>query len=110
MYTLEYLYSKGRADRHIFYDDIVDLYTIYKDGEKVASEHWPDYFLALEIDNLNKTIYVKKMFFVSITDVIRIHCYDCRLEDYNSFRNELVNFIYDVQTMLDILDYKIRLL
>ena len=47
------------------------------------------------------------MFLVSITDVIRIHCYDCRLEDYASFRDELVNFIDDTQTILDILDYKI---
>ena len=107
MYTLEFLYSKGRADRHVFHDDIVDIYTIYKDGERVSSEQWPDYFLGLEIDNLNKTIYVKKMFLVSITDVIRIHCYDCRLEDYASFRDELVNFIDDTQTILDILDYKI---
>ena len=107
MYTLEFLYSKGRADRHVFHKDIVDIYTIYKDGEKIPSEQWPDYFLALEIDNLYKTIYVKKLFFVSIADVARVHCYDCRLEDYNSFRDELVNFIYDVQTMLDILDYKI---
>lgn len=107
MYTLEYLYSKGRASRHAFHDDIVDLYTIYKDGEKIPSEQWNDYFLALEIDNLNKTIYVKKMFFISITDVIRVHCYDCRLEDYASFRDELVNFIDNVQTMLDILNYKI---
>ena len=107
MYTLEYLYSKGRADRHVFHDDIVDIYTIYKDGEKILSEQWSDYFLGLEIDNLNKTIYVKKMFFVSIADVLRVHCYDCRLEDYNGFRDELVNFIDDVQTMLDILDYNI---
>lgn len=109
MYTLEYLYSKGRADRRVFHNDIVDIYTIYKDGEKIPSEDWPDYFLGLEIDNLNKTIYVKKMFFVSITDVIRIHSYDCRLEDYASFRDELVSFIDDVQTMLDILDYKVRI-
>ena len=107
MYTLEFLYSKGRADRHVFHNDIVDIYTIYKDGEKIPSEQWPDYFLALEIDNLYKTIYVKKLFFVSIADIARIHSYDCRLEDYNSFRDELVYFIYDAQTMLDILDYKI---
>ena len=44
MYTLEYLYSKGRSSRHIFHPDIVDIYSIYKDGEKVSSEHWPDYF------------------------------------------------------------------
>ena len=109
MYTLEYLYSKGRAGRHVFHNDIVDTYTIYKDGEKIPSEQWPDYFLALEIDNLNKTIYVKRLFFISIADVVRVHCYDCRLEDYNSFRDELASFIYDVQTMLDILDYKVRI-
>ena len=44
MYTLEFLYSKGRADRHVFHNDIVDIYTIYKDGEKIPSEQWPDYF------------------------------------------------------------------
>ena len=107
MYTLEYLYSKGRAGRHVFHHDIVDLYTIYKDGEKISSEQLEDYFLALEIDNLNKTIYIKKMFFVCIADVAHGYCYDCRLEDYSSFRDELANFIYDVQTMLDILDYKV---
>ena len=42
MYTLEYLYSKGRADRRVFHNDIVDSYTIYKDGEKIPSEQWPD--------------------------------------------------------------------
>lgn len=109
MYTLEFLYSKGRADRHVFHNDIVDIYTIYKDGKTIFSEEWNDYFLALEIDNLDKAIYIKKMFFVSITDVIRIHCYDCRLEDYASIRDELVNFIDNVQTMLDILDYKVRI-
>lgn len=109
MYTLEYLYSKGRAGRHVFHDDIVDFYIIYKDGEKVSSEQWPDYFLGIEIDNLNKTIYVKKLFLINIADTIRIHCYDCRLEDYNSFRDELASFIDNVQTMLDILDYKVRI-
>ena len=109
MYTLEYLYSKGRAGRHTFYDDIVDIYTIYKDGEKIFSEQWNDYFLALEIDNLYKTIYIKKLFFVSIADTARVHSYDCRLEDYNSFRDELASFIDNVQTMLDILDYKVRI-
>lgn len=107
MYTLEYLYSKGRADRHVFHDDIVDIYTIYKNGEKIPSEDWPDYFLALEIDNLNKAIYIKKMFFINVNDAIRGYGYDCRLEDYISFKDELVNFIDDVQTMLDILDYKV---
>lgn len=109
MYTLEYLYSKGCAGRHVFYDDIVDFYIIYKDGEKVSSEQWPDYFLGIEIDNLNKTIYVKKLFLINIADTIRVHCYDCRLEDYNSFRDELASFIDNVQTMLDILDYKVRI-
>ena len=109
MYTLEYLYSKGRAGRHVFHDDIVDFYIIYKDGEKVSSEQWPDYFLGIEIDNLNKTIYVKKLFLINIADTIRVHCYDCRLEDYNSFRDELASFIDNVQTMLDILDYKVRI-
>ena len=109
MYTLEYLYSKGRAGRHVFHNDIVDLYTIYKDGKKVISEQWNDYFLALEIDNLNKAIYVKKLFLISIDDVVRGYCYDCRLEDYANFRDELINFIDDVQIMLDILDYKVRI-
>jgi hypothetical protein len=109
MYTLEYLYSKGRAGRHTFYDDIVDIYTIYKDGYKVPSEQWPDYFLALEIDNLNKAIYIKKMFFISVADVIRGYCYDCSLDDYADFRDELASFIDNVKTMLDILDYKVRI-
>ena len=68
-----------------------------------------DHFLALEIDNLNKIIYIKKMFFISVTDVIRGYGYDCKLEDYISFKDELVSFIDDVQTMLDILDYKVRI-
>lgn len=109
MYTLEYLYSKGCADRHVFHNDIVDIYIIYKDGEKVSSEDWPDYFLGLEIDNLNKTIYVKKLFLINIADAIRGYGYDCRLEDYISFKDELVSFIDDVQIMLDILDYKVRI-
>ena len=109
MYTLEYLYSKGRAGRHTFHPDIIDLYTIYKDGKKIFSEQWHDYFLALEIDNLNKTIYIKKMFLISIADVIRGYCYDCSLDDYADFRDELASFIDNVQTMLDILDYKVRI-
>ena len=107
MYTLEYLYSKGRSSRHIFHPDIIDLYTIYKDGEKIFSEQWNDYFLALEIDNLNKAIYIKKMFLISVTDIIRVHCYDCSLDDYADFRDELASFIDNVKTMLDILDYKV---
>ena len=107
MYTLEYLYSKGRAGRHTFHPDIVDFYTIYKDGNKVSSEQWNDYFLALEIDNLNKAIYIKKMFLISVADIIRVHCYDCSLDDYASFRDELASFIDNVKTMLDILDYKV---
>ena len=39
MYTLEYLYSKGRADRHVFHNDIVDIYTIYKELAKFFEKY-----------------------------------------------------------------------
>jgi hypothetical protein len=106
VYTLEYLCSEGRASEHAFHHDVVDFYIIYKDGEKVFSEKWEDYFLTLEIDNLNKTIYIKKVFFIYNNRVSR---YDCRLDDYVSFRDELASFIDNMQVALDILDYKVRI-
>ena len=104
MYTLEYIMSKGRASEHLYHRDIVDFYFIHKNGKRIYSEKqdWSDYCLALEIDNLNKRIYVKKMFFI----LDRISCYDCRISDYWSIRDELDNYINNVQTLLDIRDYE----
>ena len=104
MYTLEFIFSKGRASEHLYHRDIVDYYLICKDGKRIYSEKpdWDDYCLVLEIDNLNKGIYIKKAFFI----LDRMSCYDCRLSDYLSIRNELDDYIYNVQVMLDILDYR----
>ena len=49
------------------------------------------------------------MFLISVVDVIRVHCYDCSLDDYADFRDGLASFIDNVKTMLDILDYKVRI-
>ena len=109
MYTLEYIKSKGRASEHMFHKDIVDYYLLLKDNKRVFSENheWADYCLALEIDNLNKEIQIKKIFCFIASNTMVI-CYDCRISDYWTIREELFEYIEEVKIILDILDYKTR--
>lgn len=109
MYTLEFLISKGRASEHQFHHNIVDYYLLYKDNKRVFSEKqdWADYCLALEIDNLNKEILIKKIFcFIASNPMAS--CYDTRISDYWTIKDDLFAYIEEVKDMLDILDYKTR--
>lgn len=110
MYTLEYIKSKGRASEHVFHKDIVDYYLLLKDNKRVFSVNfeWKDYCLALEIDNLNKEILIKKIFCFIASNPIA-SCYDARFSDYCTIKDDLLAYIEEVKDMLDILDYKIRL-
>ena len=109
MYTLEFLKSKGRASRHQFHHDIIDYYLLLKDNKRIFSENheWADYCLALEIDNLNKDILIKKIFCFIASNPIA-SCYDARTSDYHTIEDDLFAYIEEVKCMLDILDYKIR--
>ena len=109
MYTLEYIKSLGRASRHMYHKDIVDYYLLLKDNKRVFSEKqdWTDYCLALEIDNLNKEIQIKKIFcFIASNPMAS--CYDARISDYLNTKDDLFAYIEEVKDMLDILDYKTR--
>lgn len=109
MYTLEYIKSKGRASRHMYHKDIIDYYLLLKDNKRVFSEerYWSDHCLALEIDNLNKEILIKKIFCVAASSPM-VSCYDAKISDYLIIKEELFAYIDEVKNMLDILDYKIR--
>ena len=109
MYTLEYIKSKGRASEHMYHKDIVDYYLLLKDNKRVFSEKqdWTDYCLALEIDNLNKEILIKKIFcFIASNPMAS--CYDTRISDYWTIKDDLFAYIEEVKDMLDILDYQTR--
>ena len=110
MYTLEYIKSKGRASKHMFHKDIVDYYLLLKDNKRVFSENyeWADYCLALEIDNLNKEILIKKIFYFIASNPMA-SCYDSRISDYWTIKDDLFAYIEEVKDMLDILDYKTRI-
>lgn len=109
MYTLEYIKSKGRASEHMYHKDIVDYYLLFKDNKRVFSEKqdWTDYCLALEIDNLNKEILIKKIF-CFIASNPTASCYDTNTSDYLTIKDNLFAYIEEVKNMLDILDYKTR--
>ena len=109
MYTLEYIKSKGRASEHMYHKDIVDYYLLLKDNKGVFSEkqEWTDYCLALEIDNLNKEIQIKKIFLLIASNPLA-SCYDTRISDYWTIKDDLFAYIEEVKDMLDILDYKTR--
>lgn len=109
MYTLEYIKSKGRASEHMYHKDIIDYYLLLKDNKRIFSENheWTDYCLALEIDNLNKEILIKKIF-CFIASNPTASCYDCRISDYWTIKEELFAYIEEVKVILDILDYKTR--
>ena len=108
MYTLEYIKSKGRASRHMYHKDIIDYYLLLKDNKRVFSEEqdWSDYCLALEIDNLNNEILIKKIFCYIASNPMA-SCYNARISDYWTIKEELFAYIDEVKNMLDILDYKI---
>ena len=109
MYTLEYIKSKGRASEHMYHKDIIDYYLLLKDNKRVFSVNfeWQDYCLALEIDNLNKEIQIKKIFcFIASNPMAS--CYDARISDYCTIKDDLFAYIEEVKDMLDILDYRIR--
>jgi hypothetical protein len=109
MYTLEYIKSKSRASEHMYHKDIIDYYLLLKDNKRIFSEEqdWLDYCLALEIDNLNKEILIKKIFcFIASNPMAS--CYNARTSDYCTIQDDLFAYIEEVKDMLDILDYKIR--
>lgn len=110
MYTLEYLKSTGRSSEHCYHKNVVDSYLLYKDNEKIFSEKldWDDYCLLLEIDNLNKTISVKKSFCYTVKNPTSGY-YCCSDLDYCSIKDDLILYIEEVKAMLDILDYKIKM-
>lgn len=110
MYTIEYLKSKGRSSEHMYHKDIVDYYLLLKDNERVFSEKedWDEYCLVLEIDNLNKEIWIKKTYIFTINHP-RTGYFSCTDLDYYTFKEELLAYIEEVKVILDILDYKIRI-
>jgi hypothetical protein len=105
VYSLEYLESTGRADRHAFHHNVVDYYMILKEDKALFSEQeaWTSYCLAFEIDNLNKRIGLKKMFILGRK---KISSYDCNSFDYDSIKDDLISFLCEVKEMLDIKEYK----
>ena len=110
MYTLEYIKSKGRASENLYHRDIIDYYLLLKDNKRVFSENpdWTGYCLALEIDNLNKEILIKKIFCVIVSDPMA-SCYSCSELDYCNMKDDLILYIEKVKVMLDILNYRIRM-
>lgn len=110
MYTLEYIKSKGRAGRHIYHKDIIDYYLLLKDNKRVFSENfeWSDHCLALEIDNLNKEILIKKIFCYIASNPM-VSCYDTKISDYWNIKDDLFAYLEEVKIMLDIPEYKLRL-
>lgn len=109
MYTLEYIKSEGRASEHMYHKDIIDYYLLLEDNKRIFSENyeWSDYCLALEIDNLNKEILIKRIFCYVVFNPMA-SCYDTRISDYWNIKDDLFAYIEEVKDMLDILDYKIR--
>ena len=111
MYTLEYLKSTGRASEHCYHKNVIDFYLLYKDNEKIFSEKidWDDYCLLLEVDNLNKEISIKKSFLYTVKNP-NSGCYCCHDLDYCSIKDDLILYIKEVKVMLEIQDYRIRIM
>ena len=113
MYSLEYKNSTGCASEHSYYHNIVDLYTLYKDNHKVFSENpkWSDYYVVVEINNLEKEIRLLKHggFYDTFHDDLTIGSYVLRYEDCSSYLIELLSYINEVKQMLDIDNYNVRL-
>lgn len=109
MYTLEYIKSRGKANGRMYHKDIVDYYLLLKDNKRIFSEKqdWSDYCLALEIDNLNGEILIKKIFRCIASNPIE-SCYSTKISDYQNIKDDLFAYIEEVKDVLDILDYKIR--
>lgn len=113
MYHIEYNNSKGSADIYHWYEDVVDLYILYKDNKKVFSEKsgWGDYYIIIEINNLEKEISFLKhgASYDTWHEDLSVGSYVLTHEDYSSDFEELLNYIYEVRQILDIEHYNIRL-
>ena len=115
MYHIEYNNSKGGADEHDWHEDVVDLYILYKDNKKIFSEKpgWGDYYVVMEINNLEKEISFLKhgAFYDTWHEDLSVGSYELTREDCSSYFEELLNYIYEVRQILDIenYNYSIRL-
>ncbi len=112
MFNLEFKQSRGCASEHQYHKDIVDIYMLYKDEQKIYSEKkdWTDYCLLLEINNLDKEIRLLKRFFAYSMDDIYKGCYQARREDIASIIDDLTIYIEEVKEMLEIQDYRTRIM
>lgn len=112
IFNLEYKQSRGCASEHQYHRDVVDIYIIYKDEQKIYSEKkdWNDYYLLLEINNLDREIRLLKRFFAYSLDDIYKGCYQVRCEDIVSIMDDLTIYIEEVKEMLDIQHYQIKLI
>ena len=113
MYSIEFKQSRGCLTETYYARDVIDMYILYKDGQKIFSEKedWEDYYLVLSIDNHHKEIWISKK--AACYDIISNDFYkgfySTSENDYDSIKHDIYKYITDVTIMLDIQDYKIKM-
>ena len=113
MYTIEFKQSRGCTSMHQFHHDVVDMYILYKDGQKIFSEKpdWEDYYLVLSVDNYHKEVWISKkgVFYDFIPNDFYKGFYSVSEVDYESIKHDIFNYMIELTEMLDIQDYSIKL-
>ena len=113
MFNLEFKQSRGTITETFYARDVIDMYIIYKDEQKIFSEipGWEDHYFVLSIDNYHKEIWISKkgVFYDYLPDDFYKGFHSVSDDDYGSIKNDIYNYIIEVKEMLDIQDYRIRL-
>lgn len=112
MFSLEFKQSRGCLTETYYARDVIDMYTLFKDGQRIFSEKpdWEDYYLVLNIDNHHKEIWISKKATVYdfVTNDFYKGFYSTSENDYNSIKDDIYKYIIEIKEMLDIQDYKIK--
>ena len=114
MFSIEFKQSRGCITETYYARDVIDMYILYKDGQKIFSERegWEDYYFIVNIDNYYGEIQILKRAscYDCITDDYYRGCYATRRIDYASTERDLYDYLVEISEMLDIQNYKIKML
>ena len=113
MFSIEFKQSRGCLTETYFARDVIDMYILYKDGEKIFSERpdWEDHYLVVSVDNYHKEVWISKKgrFYDFLLDDFYKGFYSTSDRDYESIKNDIYKYMIDLTIMLDIQDYTIKL-
>lgn len=114
MFSIEYKQSRGAASEYSWYENVIDMYILYRDNEKIYSirPNWTDYYFLIEINNLDEEITILKHgeIYDKKFECLDVGLYSVDNRDYSELDKQMIlDYIQDIKIMLDIQNYYVRI-